>query len=310
MNNYDNIGNSKRGKVFAIISDYDGTLCPTGDIRAKEGRNRMPKELENLLLQISRRIPICVLSSKDYRFLHDKVPFANIISCILGMETIVVDRDETSRMITDIRARHLLLDDSKLIESNDHSLNHLAMDVASRFPEIEIERKFTLDGFLAGITLDWRNQKDWMKYSTSLPAYIQDVLLYEPYCFSPTLHLQTYKSHPFVDVYTVECNKGFGFDCIVEELKYHQGMGDILYLGDSENDNTAFRKASFSVGIVSDARLNSDLECEFVIDYSQLANFLGLLMNNDFVVSEKVLVPMRNMVSSSDKSKNEVAGEE
>jgi HAD superfamily hydrolase (TIGR01484 family) len=300
-----NNSNNKR-KVFAIISDYDGTLCPTSNIRA-EGRNRIPKELEGQLMQISRRIPVCILSSKDYQFLHDKVPFANVISCILGIETVVVDRDETSR-ITNIRACHLLLDDSKLLESNDHSLNHLAEDVASRFPEIEIERKFTLDGFLAGITLDWRNQKDWMKYSTSLPAYIKDVLLYEPHCFSPTLHLQTYKSHPFVDVYTVECNKGFGFDCIIEELKYHRGMGDILYLGDSENDNTAFRKAGFSVGIVSDPRLNSDLECEFVIDYNQLANFLGLLMDNDFVVSEKVLVLMRNM--SSDKPKNEVAGEE
>lgn len=286
-------GRDKSGKVFAIISDYDGTLCPTSNIRA-EGRKRIPKRLENLLLQVSKQIPVCILSSKDYRFLQNKVPFANVISSMLGIETIAVRRDETSR-ITNILARHPMLNDSRLLENNDRALRHLAADIASKFTDIEIEHKFTLDGFLAGITLDWRNQKDWTKYSTSLPAYIKDVLSYEPYCFVPSLHLQTYKSHPFVDVYAVECNKGFGFDCIVEELKYHRSMGDILYLGDSENDNPAFGKAGFSVGVVSDARLNSDLECKFVIDYGQLLNFLRLLMDNDFVVSENVLALMRRV---------------
>lgn len=304
MRNNDSGDNIKKPrKVFAIISDYDGTLCPTNNIRAGRGRDnsqqdsRIPEGLENLLVQVSRQTPVCILSSKDYWFLHDRVHFADIISCILGIETVVVDRDENKMITNIVHIRYLPLegnhDGAKLLKRNDRDLNHLAEDVASRFPEIDIERKYTLDGSLAGVTFDWRSQKDWTKYSFSLPAYIkEDMLLHEPYRF---FHLQTYKSHPFVDVYAAECNKGVGFDCIVEELllRYPQGVGDILYLGDSENDNPAFRKASLSVGIVSDSRLNSDLECQFVIDYDQLPNLLGLLMDNDFVVSEKVLAAMR-----------------
>lgn len=36
----------------------------------------------------------------------------------------------------------------------------------------------------------------------------------------------------------------------------------ILYLGDSENDNSAFSKASVSIGITSDKRLTPKLDCQ------------------------------------------------
>ncbi len=291
-----NHNNHQNRKVVAIISDYDGTLAPTSAIRSGGSKNRIPEHLEKLLFKISEQIPVCILSSKDYLFLHDKVPFANIISCILGIETVVVNRHSlsSSGVGKNLLSRHLLVKDSDSLGTNDQILNNLARDVASHFPEIDIERKFTLDGVLAGVTFDWRNQKDdWTKYSALISNHIRE-LLFSSSSFSssdppPTLNLQVYASHPFVDVYAVECDKGMGFDCIVKELSYHSTMGSILYLGDSENDNPAFSKAGISVRVISDIRLDSShLKAEYMIKYDKLADLLELLSRSNFIFSDKV----------------------
>jgi hypothetical protein len=51
------------------------------------------------------------------------------------------------------------------------------------------------------------------------------------------------------------------FDFIIDNLLDIKNNGGILYLGDSENDNAAFRKASISVGVISDKRLQPKLDC-------------------------------------------------
>jgi hydroxymethylpyrimidine pyrophosphatase-like HAD family hydrolase len=79
-------------QISAILSDYDGTLCPTTSVRSKE--NIIPEELENILWDISEKIPICIVSSKDFGFLHNKTKFASIVSCMLGIETLVLNRHE------------------------------------------------------------------------------------------------------------------------------------------------------------------------------------------------------------------------
>ena len=73
-------------RIAAILSDYDGTLCPTDIVKNKTGT--IPEELEQVLWSISRQIPICIISSKDYHFLHPRTKFAGVLSCMLGIETI------------------------------------------------------------------------------------------------------------------------------------------------------------------------------------------------------------------------------
>lgn len=63
----------------------------------------------------------------------------------------------------------------------------------------------------------------------------------------------------------------------------------ILYLGDSENDNPAFRKAGISIGIRSDARVNPKLDCSYFLDYEQLSSFLMKLRNNDYLFNDELL---------------------
>jgi hypothetical protein len=58
--------------------------------------------------------------------------------------------------------------------------------------------------------------------------------------------IQTYAFHPFLDVYAVKCDKGLAFDYFMRLLNHHvppdsvTNAKNVLYLGDSENDNPAF----------------------------------------------------------------------
>lgn len=100
--------------------------------------------------------------------------------------------------------------------------------------------------------------------------------------------IQSYSSHPFLDVYGVECDKGLAFDEVLTQLE-EKGRTNIMYLGDSENDNPAFRKSDIPIGIRSDKRLNLMLDCKYMLDFNQLSPFLRGLMDNDFVFSEDLL---------------------
>jgi trehalose-6-phosphatase len=78
-------------RVVAILSDYDGTLCPTTSVRDDNSYvsgGTIQQGLEQMLFRIPDRIPLCIISSKDFAFLHNRARFANILSCVLGLETI------------------------------------------------------------------------------------------------------------------------------------------------------------------------------------------------------------------------------
>ena len=64
---------------------------------------------------------------------------------------------------------------------------------------------------------------------------------------------------------------------------------NVMYLGDSENDNPAFRKSDISIGIRSDVRLNPILDCKYNLDFNQFPLFLRRLIDNDFIFSEDLL---------------------
>jgi hydroxymethylpyrimidine pyrophosphatase-like HAD family hydrolase len=105
--------------------------------------------------------------------------------------------------------------------------------------------------------------------------------------------VQTYSSHPFVDVYSTMCSKEIAYDNICKIINNSNvnrfKNKNILYLGDSENDNPAFRKADVSIGVKSDERLNPKLDCQYLINFSQLPKFLMNLLKNDFNFSEKLV---------------------
>ncbi len=158
-----------------------------------------------------------------------------------------------------------------------------------------MERKHTSDRqYLVGITIDYRYLKDWKICKNKLELPLNE-MIQKHKAVSPiprsNLYIQKYSSHPFLDVYAVYCDKGMAFDLITTRILNHKHDEEIsvLYLGDSENDNLAFRKASISVGIISDKRLSPNLDCQYLIEFERLPSFLKHLAKNKFIFSEDLL---------------------
>lgn len=274
-------------RVHAILTDYDGTLVPTADVKNLR-TNTVPSELEEILEKICSEIPVCVISTKDYEFLKDKAAFARILCCIMGIETLVLRNHRASQTIVEKR---LLYASLEVLQLKSKTLEAIAEEVSSceEFSCMVIERKHTSDRILAGLTIDWRHLSgDWAYYKRGVTHFVSSLVanLKKP-PLPVDIYVQKYSTHPFVDIYSIECNKGIAFDIVISELA-HASVDSkrTLYLGDSENDNPAFRKAGISIGIRSDARVNPKLDCSYFLDYEELSSFLLKLRNNDYLFND------------------------
>jgi hypothetical protein len=319
-------------RIGAILSDYDGTLCPTSFLRSHDNSSnsnssRIPERLEKILWNISEKIDVCIVSSKDFGFLHPRTKFAKIVSCIMGIETIVLKRHnlevpvgenggeddddvghdnnngnnrakvsfaECKDKLQCILSSHII-SNKEILQENSRLLNSIADEVSINFKDVTIERKFTSDNeILAGITIDYRHLKDWQSYKRETEPHLKEMIQRNMKSSSIYQHyVQTYSTHPFIDVYSVRCDKCLAFDVAISELACFNAddnrRQNILYLGDSENDNPAFEKANVSIGVRSDKRLNPELTCQYLIEFDQLSIFLKRLQENDFAFSDKLL---------------------
>jgi phosphoglycolate phosphatase-like HAD superfamily hydrolase len=77
-----------------------------------------------------------------------------------------------------------------------------------------------------------------------------------------------------------------GYDAVISKIPIIDStIQKVMYLGDSENDNLAFRKADISIGVKSDERLNPTLDCKYTFKFDKLSSFLEKLQNDNFVFS-------------------------
>jgi HAD superfamily hydrolase (TIGR01484 family) len=313
-------------KIDAILSDYDGTLCPTSSISQDNSNGSIiPKRLETIIWNISEKIDVCIVSSKDFGFLHRRTKFAKILSCIMGIETLVLKRHKLKAVMREnqyqydssnnninnktntsfgeckdklqcILSSHIP-SNKDILQDNSRLLDSLADEISINFKNITVERKFTSDNqILAGITIDYRHLKDWQSYKRNIEPHLEEIFQRNINSSSANQHyyIQTYSTHPFMDIYSVRCNKGLAFDATISALSsFNADDGirqNILYLGDSENDNPAFKRADVSIGVCSDKRLNPELTCQYLVEFDQLSIFLKRLQYNDFVFSDKLLL--------------------
>ena len=296
-------------EIAAILSDYDGTLCPTVSVKTRE-KNTIPEILSNILWDLSEKIPICIISSKDFDFLHNRTKFANIVSCMLGVETLLLKRHVKWTRTTAYSAPTSIIDcnnnsdciidyrmqvENDILHYNSKILDCLADEILLNFKDVSVERKYISNNeTLAGITIDWRHLQDWESFKkTSEPLLKKAIEKQQKLSFNGnTLYTQTYATHPFIDVYAVKCDKGMAFDSIASEISYGKGKREkriIMYLGDSENDNPAFKKSDVSIGVLSDDRLNPKLDCDYTVGFDNLSTFLKNLLDNDLVFSDDLL---------------------
>lgn len=285
-------------KIDAILSDYDGTLCPTTSLS-----NALPADLYNILLEISKVIPVCIVSSKDFHYLDSCVSFAVIISSIMGIETFlfqsnkkdfnynfvnyeeISDPIELKNKITSYNLLRYRIKYKETLIQNSHMLEDLASVISKNFHDIKILKKYThKEKLLAGVSFDYRHLIKWESYKMNIEPRIIDKI-YEFLNINSLppkiLNIQTYLTHPFLDIYSIDCNKGD----VVTDVRTLLNLGDnknILYLGDSENDNSAFRKADLSITIKSDERLNTKLDSHYSLEFNELSYFLIKLYKENF----------------------------
>ena len=308
--------------MAAILSDFDGTLCPTSGIKYNyNSSDFIPRSIEDILCEISLTVPIGIITSKDFDFIYPKTrKFAKILSCILGLEMFVLDDrqqinynknnlNENKKVSTeDIAIKdRISLFDHEMLSINSHMLNEIAVYLEKNYRTMNVEKKFLKgeENLLGGITLDWRHNSNWMvnkeKYKEIVKESVYNILnsaqqkegsitKEKSSIYTPHLFIQEYSTHPFIDVYVTKLNKGGAFDSVVSKLYEIMNIkGKIIYLGDSENDNPAFRKADISIGVNSDNRLNPTLDCTYSIKFENLSIFLRRLVDNDFYFSESLL---------------------
>lgn len=281
-----------RKRVQAILSDYDGTLVPIVNVK-NVSTNAIPTELEQTLSNISAEIPVSVISTKDFEFLREKTAFARALSCMMGIETLfLTNHHATSRTIE----KRILHADLAELQLKSAALEAIAEEVilCKEFSAMLVERKHTSDGILAGLTIDWRHHlyDNWSYYRRGITHFISRMVANLKKAPVPVdIYVQKYSTHPFVDIYSIECNKGIAFDTVISERGYlSTDNKGTLYLGDSENDNPAFRKAGISIGIRSDARVNPKLHCSYFLDYKWLSHFLMNLRKNNFIFTDELLM--------------------
>jgi hydroxymethylpyrimidine pyrophosphatase-like HAD family hydrolase len=183
------------------------------------------------------------------------------------------------------------MDNSKLLHNIVEILqNH-------NYKDIMIKEKYTSNKeLLIGLTIDYRHLEDWQSFKDNKEPMLREMIQRSINVnLSPNPSsknrpfIQIYSSHPFLDVYGIECNKGIAFDNILSHLEKKDREASVMYFGDSENDNPAFRKSDISIGIRSDIRLNPMLDCKYMLDFNQLPLFLRGLIDHDFIFSESLL---------------------
>ena len=292
----------KKKQIDAILSDYDGTLCSTTSVRnGVSSVGTIPKELEHILFHISERIPVCIISSKDFKFLHSRTRFAKIISCVLGLETVNHSphhNDADHHQIGCVGHQHLIANSHSIMDNS--KLLHKILETLQNqnYRDIMIEEKYTSNKeMLIGLTIDYRHIENWQSFKEKKEPIIREMIQKSINTnLTPNLSskdqpfIQSYSSHPFLDIYGVECNKGLAFNSVLSRLEEKKETGtNVMYLGDSENDNPAFRKSDISIGIRSDTRLNPLLDSKYMLDFKQLPIFLRGLMDNNYIFSEELL---------------------
>ena len=128
--------------------------------------------MEKKLWDISKDIPLCIISSKDYYFLYNKVKFSTIVSCILGIEIV-----NNKRVVEDVNFKNdnlkqnhspdttnsILFVDKKILKKNSILLEELKEQIFKNYKDLEIESKYTFseNKILSGITIDGRNLSNW-----------------------------------------------------------------------------------------------------------------------------------------------------
>jgi len=244
--------------VKCLSSDYDGTISPVNVSRVE---SRVPLETRVMLRQIGRFLPISIITMKDLLFVMPRTPFAQAWSAIGGLEMRI-----GKRVLKRECLEHMLPSISLAI---DYAKSHITN------AGIEIEEKQDSEGRTVAFCVDWRQTNDSKMAK-------QEAERVATYCKALELRLIRYETQPFYDVYPVAPDKGRGLQEMLDELAVKNG---VLYLGDSEVDNPAFKASSVSIGVIHDETPLETLDCDYLVKFEYIPDFLNALLVNNLLFS-------------------------
>ncbi len=239
-------------KLAAFFSDYDGTLAP--DTLPRD-ESAIPTGVERILRTISRRIPVAIITSKDFDFIYPRTSFAEAWACVCGLEI----RLANGRTVS-----------SKISPYLERVLRHLENEECK---DLFIETKRDFRGRLLGISIDWTKAK---KPTGETIAWIKGLS-------RERMHVNYDRFDTFIDVFAGRPDKGRS----LKELKrLLEVEGAVMFVGDSPLDNSAFKEADLSVG-VSHGQPLDELDCEFLVNHDMLEGFLSSLLKRglDFTLT-------------------------
>jgi HAD superfamily hydrolase (TIGR01484 family) len=246
-------------KVEGLFLDYDGTISPLNVPREKA---IVAKETSLILDKIKQLIPVGIITTKDLSFVMSRTPFASAWSAIAGLEMKIGDEVIQDSIVEDAVPRVLLA----LKMTEKLSKNNLY-----------IEKKCNSHGQVLSFCVDWRHINEPQKLQNVIDTIVK-------LCKSLGLFVIEYERQPFFDVYPCSIDKGNALKKLERKLGIKNG---VVYLGDSKVDNTAFRVADISIGVLHEESVR-ELESNYYIKFEAIAKFLqrlfeaNMVFNRDF----------------------------
>ncbi len=191
---------------------------------------------------------MCVVTAKDYDFVHPRSSFAAGWACASGLDVRLSDGRTFTR--------------KKLGSLRD------ALEVARLGEQLGsfTELKRGPAGELLGVGIDWT---DAPEAGAQIGRRLRRLA-------RSGRHVSFDPWSSFADVYAAEPDKGRA----VRLLKKTLGQSSAaMFIGDSANDNSAFQEAEIAVG-VAHGQPTDRLRCDYLVEQPRLAEFLRSLRDH------------------------------
>jgi HAD superfamily hydrolase (TIGR01484 family) len=245
-------------RVKALFTDYDGTISP---INVSRSDSVVPSKIMTFLCEISLRIPVVVVTTKDLSFVVKRTPFAHAWAALGGLE-MRVNGVTTSEACLESKTQ-------EIAEAQSFARNLAENDLV-------IEEKQNSEGAPVAFSVDWRQ-------TGNVDAANAKGSKITAYCDTLSLSVTKYEGQPFFDVFPCPINKGKALLILKKKFGLQDG---ILYMGDSGTDNAAFEKADIAVGVLHEETPDS-LFCRYFVKTEELATFLQGILENNFHFNAK-----------------------